>query len=126
MLGFLNPRGGTEHFTIALPGNTFDAYLKHNYFTCYMEYAWFAIFFIYVLFIQYLSKFYGESAVAARPGNVITGARGRRHAAPPPAQPRARTKDQFIGRRFAPRHPRHGVLQGAAAGAGIGENRVAL
>ena len=38
---------------------------------------------------------------------------------------RVRTKDRIIGRRFAPRRPRHGVSQGAAAVAGVGESRVA-
>jgi len=49
----------------------------------------------------------------------------RRHAAPPPAQPRT-YKGPIHRASFRPRHPRRGVLQGAATGAGVGENRVAL
>ena len=75
-----------------------------------------------------LSKFYRGSAAGARPENAITGVIPRSA----PARGAASGAAACVQRTDSPgvvspsRHPRRGVLQGAATGAGVGENRGAL
>ncbi|GEM_PF-5590150 len=137
MLGILNPRGGTERFTVTLPCNTFDACLKHYFFyLLHVIYMVCNIFYLCVIYIKFGEILPGVGGRLAPPvfggggeaGKCDHGSNTKERAGTPRRlrRSRVRTKDRIIGRRFAPRHPRHGVLQGAAAGAGIGENRVAL
>ncbi len=75
-----------------------------------------------------MSKFYRGSAVAARPGNATTGVIPRRAPARGAASGAAACtqRTDSSGVDSPPRHPRRVVFQGAATGAGVGENRVAL
>ena len=70
----------------------------------------------------------GGSGGGGGAGKCDHGSYTKEHAGTPRRlrRSRVRTKDRIIGRRFAPGRRRHGVSQGTAAGAGVGENRVAL